>query len=54
MWFCNEMGRLGVPDRYVEAFCVCERECVSVEDEERREVSKGKWVSKSERVWVWD
>ena len=20
-WFCNEMGRLGVPDRYVDAFC---------------------------------
>jgi integrase/recombinase XerD len=20
-WFCSEMGRLGVPDRYVDAFC---------------------------------
>jgi integrase/recombinase XerD len=20
-WFCDEMGRLGVPDRYVDAFC---------------------------------
>jgi hypothetical protein len=20
-WFCNEMGRLGVPDRYIDAFC---------------------------------
>lgn len=20
-WFCNEMGRLGVQDRYVDAFC---------------------------------
>ena len=20
-WFCEEMGRLGVPDRYVDAFC---------------------------------
>lgn len=20
-WFCQEMGRLGVPDRYVDAFC---------------------------------
>jgi len=20
-WFCDEMGRLGVPDRYVNAFC---------------------------------
>jgi intergrase/recombinase len=20
-WFCDELGRLGVPDRYVDAFC---------------------------------
>ena len=20
-WFCNEMGRVGVPDRYIDAFC---------------------------------
>ena len=20
-WFCDEMGRRGVPDRYVDAFC---------------------------------
>ncbi len=20
-WFCNEMGQLGVPDRYIDAFC---------------------------------
>ena len=20
-WFCCEMGRLGVPDRYIDAFC---------------------------------
>lgn len=20
-WFCNEMGNLGVPDRYIDAFC---------------------------------
>ena len=20
-WFCNEMGRIGVPDRYIDAFC---------------------------------
>ena len=20
-WFCSEMGKLGVPDRYVDAFC---------------------------------
>jgi intergrase/recombinase len=20
-WFCSEMGRLGIPDRYVNAFC---------------------------------
>lgn len=20
-WFCSEMGRLGVPDRYIDAFC---------------------------------
>ncbi|MCD6444982.1 hypothetical protein J7L70_08325 [Candidatus Bathyarchaeota archaeon] len=20
-WFCCEMGRLGMPDRYVDAFC---------------------------------
>ena len=20
-WFCEEMGRLGVPDRHVDAFC---------------------------------
>ena len=20
-WFCSEMGSLGVPDRYVDAFC---------------------------------
>ena len=21
IWFCNEMGRLGVPDRHIDAFC---------------------------------
>jgi len=43
-WFCDEMGRLDVPDRYVDAFCsrvpgsVLARSCSDFTPEKLKEI----------------